>query len=129
MSDQSSRNKTQFVDVEKVFASKDARLLRRIPKFLIRYLKKIVHQNEINELLTATDGLNGIEFIEYCIKFWDIKIDIIGAEQVPKDSRLIFAANHPLGGIDGLCLLRAIHFTSFPEKPVAFKMAISFIFS
>ena len=108
MTDQSSHNQLQLIDVEKVFSSKNAKLLKRIPGFVIRYLKKIVHQDEINELLTATDGLNGIEFIEYCIKFWDIKIDIIDAEQVPKDSRLIFASNHPLGGIDGLCLLRAI---------------------
>ncbi|MFA5815161.1 MAG: 1-acyl-sn-glycerol-3-phosphate acyltransferase [Bacteroidales bacterium] len=109
MPDQSNDNKIQPIDIEKVFASKDAKLLKRIPKFLIRYLKKIVHQDEINEFLRQNEGSDGIEFVSRCIEFMDLKVEVRGAENVPKDSRLIFAANHPLGGVDGLCLVKAIH--------------------
>ncbi len=109
MTDQSSHDRLQLIDVEKVFASKNARLLKRIPNFVLRYLKKIVHQEEINELLRSTDNLSGVEFVRYCIDHWKIKIDVVGIENVPKDSRLIFASNHPLGGVDGMCLLWAIN--------------------
>ena len=52
MSDPVKPDNVQLIDVEQVFATKDAKLLKRIPKFLIRYLKKIVHQDEINAFLT-----------------------------------------------------------------------------
>ncbi|TSA39160.1 MAG: glycerol acyltransferase [Porphyromonadaceae bacterium] len=109
MSDQSNDNKIQPIDIEKVFASKDANLLKRIPKFLIRYLKKIVHQDEINEFLRQNEGVDGIEFVNRCVEYLDIKVEVRGAENVPKNSRLIFAANHPLGGVDGMCLVKVIY--------------------
>lgn len=109
MPDQSQDNKIQLIDIEKVFASKDAKLLKRIPAFLIRYLKKIVHQDEINEFLIRNEGLEGIEFISRCIELLGITVDLRGCENIPENPRLIFAANHPLGGIDGLCLVKAIY--------------------
>lgn len=109
MPDQSSDTKIQLIDIEKVFAAKDAKLLKRIPKFLVRYLKKIVHQDEINEFLIKNEGVEGIEFVSRGIEFMDIKVEVIGSENIPKNPRLIFAANHPLGGVDGLCLVQAIH--------------------
>ena len=105
----SNDHKIQLIDIEKIFASKDVRLLKRIPKFLIRYLKKIVHQDELNEFLIRNEGVVGIDFVSRCIEFMDAKVEVIGAENIPKNSRLIFAANHPLGGIDGLCLFKAVH--------------------
>src|SRR5450759_1210812 len=109
MPDQSSDNKIQLIDIEKVFASKDARLLKRIPKFLVRYLKKIVHQDEINEFLIQNEGVEGIDFVNRCVEFMKLTIEVRGSENVPKDSRLIFASNHPLGGVDGMCLVKAIY--------------------
>lgn len=109
MDGQSNPRQLQLIDVEKVFASKDAKLLKRIPNFLIRYLKRIVHQDEINALLSENEGVEGIEFIHKVMEYLDITVQVIGAENVPKDGRFIFASNHPLGGVDGLCLIRAIH--------------------
>jgi len=109
MTGQPNDNQIQPIDVEQVFASKDARLLKRIPKFLIRYLKRIVHQDEINEFLRNNEGVDGIDFLNRGIEYMGIKIEILGLENIPKGSRLIFASNHPLGGVDGLCLLQTIH--------------------
>ncbi|MFA6127549.1 MAG: 1-acyl-sn-glycerol-3-phosphate acyltransferase [Bacteroidales bacterium] len=109
MTESSVEAKTQLIDIEKVFASKDAKLLQRIPKFLIRYLKKIVHQDEINDFLVKNEGVTGIEFVGKTIEFLDFHVKVVGEENVPKDSRLIFVSNHPLGGADGMCLLKAIH--------------------
>ena len=109
MPDKSNDKIIQLIDIEKVFASKDARMLKRIPKFLIRYLKKIVHQDEINEILIQNKDVEGIDFVRSFIEYMDIKIEVRGLENVPKNSRLLFAANHPLGGVDGMCLLKIIH--------------------
>jgi 1-acyl-sn-glycerol-3-phosphate acyltransferase len=109
MEDSSDSLKVQTIDVEQVFASKDAKLLKKIPRFVIRYLKRIVHQDEINEFLLANKGIEGIEFIRNVVRFMDIKIKTVGLENVPRDGRLIFASNHPLGGVDGICLMQVIH--------------------
>ncbi len=109
MTESSDDNLISLIDVEKVFASKDPKLLKRIPKFLIRYLKKIVHQDEINDFLTANDGVESVEFAARFIKYMGITVETHGIENVPKDARLIFVSNHPLGGLDGVCLVHTIH--------------------
>ena len=98
----------QLIDVEKAFASKNARLLKRMPRFLIRYLKRIVHQDEINDFLILNEGVTGLQFINRTLEFMGARIEVQGIEKVPKEGRLIFASNHPLGGLDGLCLLKVI---------------------
>jgi len=108
MTEQSPDKNIQLIEVEKVIASKNPRLLNRIPKFLIRYLKRIIHQDEINEFLQNNQGRQGIDFINSCLNRLDVSIEMIDLGNVPKDSRLIFVSNHPLGGIDGMCLLKAI---------------------
>ena len=40
------------IDIEKVFASKSEKISKLLPKFIIRYLKRIIHQDEINDLLS-----------------------------------------------------------------------------
>ncbi|HBB91230.1 MAG: hypothetical protein A2X22_12410 [Bacteroidetes bacterium GWF2_49_14] len=109
MAEETGTEEIQLIDVEKVFASKDARMLKRLPKFFIRYLKRIVHQDEINAFLIKNKGITGHEFLNRSIDYMGIKIEIKGLELIPKDGRLIFASNHPLGGIDGMCLVKTIH--------------------
>ncbi|MFH0761256.1 MAG: 1-acyl-sn-glycerol-3-phosphate acyltransferase [Bacteroidota bacterium] len=98
----------QLIDVEKVFASKNANLARKLPRFIIRYLKRIVHQDEINDFLIRNRGIEGLEFLERIVEFMDVRVEVRGLENVPRDGRLIFASNHPLGGVDGLFLLKTI---------------------
>lgn len=98
----------QLIDVEKVFASKDANLARKLPRFIIRYLKRIVHQDEINDFLIRNKGVEGLDFLEKIVEFMDIRVEVRGLEKIPRDGRLIFASNHPLGGVDGLFLLKTV---------------------
>ncbi|MCK5820951.1 MAG: glycerol acyltransferase [Bacteroidales bacterium] len=99
----------QLIDIEKVFASKDEKLLKRIPGFLIRYLKRIVHQDEINNFLIKNEGLVGIPFAKKAVEYMDIDLTICGEENIPDSSRIIIVGNHPLGGLDGSLLTTTIH--------------------
>jgi 1-acyl-sn-glycerol-3-phosphate acyltransferase len=99
-------NDLQLIDVEKVFESKDAKLLKRIPGFFIRYLKRIVHQDEINEFLIKHQDLSGMPFVIKGLEYMDVQLTINGMENLPKNPRLIVVANHPLGGLDGMLILR-----------------------
>lgn len=102
-------SKQQLIDVEKVFASKNPTLLKIIPQFVIRYLKRIIHQDEINEFLIQKGHLKGAEFGEAILNdLFGASYDVKGLDQLPEDGRFIFASNHPLGGLDGIALLVAV---------------------
>ncbi|MFA8435605.1 MAG: 1-acyl-sn-glycerol-3-phosphate acyltransferase [Marinifilaceae bacterium] len=102
-----NNNTTTFkpIDVEQVITSKSKQLAKVIPGFIIRYLKRIIHQDEINEFLSKNHQKQGIEFADSLLKEMDITYKIIGEENLPKDGKFILASNHPLGGPDGIILI------------------------
>lgn len=93
-----------LIDVDKILREKSPKYHRYIPKFLKSYLKKIVHQEEINEFLTASKDKVGIDFLEATLEFLDVKLEVKGLEYVPKEGLYTFVSNHPLGGQDGVSL-------------------------
>ncbi len=98
----------RLIDVEKVFASKNPALLRIIPSFIIRYLKRITHQEEINRFLAKKGHLKGIEFGKAILELFGASYEVIGLEGLSPTGRFVFASNHPLGGLDGIALLVAV---------------------
>ena len=87
--------------VKNVINEKSPKLAKWIPGFIIRYLKKIVHEERINEIIRDYGHLQGFDFSEAVIKHFNITIKIEGEENLPKGGKYIFASNHPLGGFDG----------------------------
>lgn len=98
----------KFIDIEKVIKSKNPKLLKWLPKFLINYLKKTIHQEEINEILDENKDKFDYEFAKDIITRFNVKINTNGLENIPKEGGYIFASNHPLGGIDALALVTVI---------------------
>ena len=96
------------IDVEQVLASKAPKLAKRLPRFLIRYLKKIIHQEEINEILAKYGDLNHMEFIRAGLGEMGVTWKVEGMERIPKEGRYLFTSNHPFGGMDGLILAQEI---------------------
>lgn len=84
----------QLIDIEKVFASKDEKLLKRIPGFFIRYLKRIVHQDEINDFLIKNRGVEGMPFVEKAVEYMDVELTIKGEGNLPENPRIIIVGNH-----------------------------------
>lgn len=97
-----------LIDIEKVFASKNPKLLKIIPSFIIRYLKKITHQDEINRIITSNNKIKGIEFSQAILDDFGVSYSTIGIENIPEKGRFLFASNHPLGGMDGIALITAV---------------------
>ena len=96
------------VDVEEVLYTKNPALKRTFPNFLIKYLKRVVHQDEINSFLKSHGHLKDAEFIEAGLKYFEIKYNVFGKENIPEQGRYIFVSNHPLGGLDGLVFIYEI---------------------
>ncbi len=98
----------KFIDIEKVFKEKNASLGNLIPGFIFRLIRRIVHEDEINEFLNRNKDYVGITFLKKVTAYFNTKYEIVGKESLPKSSRVVFAANHPLGGIEGIVLTEII---------------------
>lgn len=112
--DKTPSAKEKVVEIEKLFANKSPRLAKLIPGFLFRYLKKIVREDFVNDFLDKYGHLKNLDFINASIKDFNLNIHIEGRENIPKEGRFIFASNHPLGGLDGIVLMKIIS-DHFPE--------------
>ena len=97
------------VDIEKVIRGKSQKLADRLPRCVINYIKKIIHQDEINRLLLENREYTGVEFATHILKDLDVgyRVHFSGKRPAP-DGRYIFVSNHPLGGLDGMILISYI---------------------
>ncbi len=77
---------------------------KKIPKFIVNYLKRIVHEDELNVILTDFADLRNLEFIDATLKHLGITSSLKGKENLPHGGKYIFVSNHPLGGLDGLTI-------------------------
>lgn len=97
--------KGKFIEIEKVIGNKNPRLLKVLPRFIIRYLKRILHQDEINDFIERNGHLFGLEFVERIVIEYIKQLNVSGTVNIPVDKRFIIASNHPLGGLDGVALM------------------------
>jgi hypothetical protein len=103
----------KFIDIEKLIASKNPKLLKRTPKFFINYLKRKLHQDEINAFMADHKDVNGYDFSKDVINYFNIKVEVSGMENIPKDGGVIITLNHPLGGMDAMAIINDI----YPYRP------------
>ncbi len=95
------------IDIDDILKSKMGAKARYVPRFLVNWLKKIVHQDKVNAFLWESRHLTGTEWLEECVRYLDMTLIIDGKENLPApdDGKLYtFVSNHPLGGADGVAL-------------------------
>lgn len=95
------------IDIDKIIRDKAGDKAGRVPRFVVAWLKRIIHQDEINEFLEREGDKQGVPWLYDCVEFLDMKLQVEGEENLPapEDGRLYtFVSNHPLGGQDGVAL-------------------------
>ncbi|TJZ62753.1 glycerol acyltransferase [Sphingobacterium olei] len=98
----------KFIQVKEVIHKKSPRLAKWIPKPLISYLKRTIHEDEINYIMTTYKDLYGLDFVDALINELGVEVVLEGEDNIPIDESVIFASNHPLGGLDGIAFMHAI---------------------
>ncbi|MDD6892365.1 MAG: 1-acyl-sn-glycerol-3-phosphate acyltransferase [Bacteroidales bacterium] len=93
-----------LIDIDKILQQKMGKKARYVPGFVASYLKRIVHQEELNEFLLRVTDKKGVDFLEECMEFLDARLDVRGQENLPSEGLCTFVSNHPLGGQDGVAL-------------------------
>ncbi|MGN1236500.1 MAG: 1-acyl-sn-glycerol-3-phosphate acyltransferase [Bacteroidaceae bacterium] len=98
--------KTLEVNVEKILRDKAGTKAKYVPRFVVGWLKRILHQDEINAFLVEHQNEEGVDWLRSVIDYLNVTIVVKGLENLPKErnERYTFVSNHPLGGIDGVAL-------------------------
>lgn len=122
MDDSKQKKKAPVIDVGKVLRTKNPILAKAIPAFMINYLKRIIHQDELNDFMNQAGHLRDAAFINAGLKYFQIEYRVAGKENIPHDGRYFFVSNHPLGGLDGLVFMAELskHYTGikFPVNDI-----------
>ena len=95
------------IDIEQILRGKMGAKAKFVPGFLVNWLKRIVHEDEVNRFLWESRHLTGTEWLVECVRYLDMTLELEGVENLPSkdDGRLYtFVSNHPLGGADGVAL-------------------------
>lgn len=96
-----------FINVRSIISGRSPRLYKWIPGFIIRYLERIIHQEEINDFIKTHKSKNQ-QFCSDVVKYFNITYEVKGLENIPKEGKCVLAMNHPLGGMDALILVDAL---------------------
>ena len=95
------------IDIDRVLRSKMGNKADYVPEFGLRWLRKIIHQDQVNDFLWDSRELSGVDWLVATMHYLDVRLNVIGMENLPsKDSGKFytFVSNHPLGGADGVAL-------------------------
>lgn len=95
------------IDVDRVILQRSPKWHRRLPRFLIRWLEKLICQDKLNEMLRVAAGKRGSDFAHSVLQHLQVSARILHQNRLPgvADRKVIFVSNHPLGGLDGLILI------------------------
>ena len=94
--------------LKELVSEKNPRLAARIPGFIYGLMNCLLHIREVNEIIRKYGHLKGIPFIEAVLGYFEVKVKHPGGENLPVSGQYIFASNHPLGGFDGLMLIKVV---------------------
>jgi 1-acyl-sn-glycerol-3-phosphate acyltransferase len=96
------------INIRKIFASKNPKLAKLLPGFIFRYIEHVIHQEELNNFLLQHGDKTGIPFLNAALDYFNVSVALRGLENIPASGRYLFASNHPLGGFDGIILMKKI---------------------
>ncbi len=97
------------IDVHAVLRQRMPRLPRFLTSPLAKVLARVIHQDELNQLLLHMAQDPGVGAADNALADLGITVALRGQENLPPaERRCIFASNHPLGGLDGLALISSL---------------------
>ncbi|MGV6859608.1 MAG: GNAT family N-acyltransferase [bacterium] len=101
-----------MIDVEAILdgLSPDFKNRKHLYKTTSALLKRLLHQDEINRFIDSHQHMEGLEFLDAVLDHFDFKYSISNRDRcnIPATGKAIIVANHPLGSLDGLTLLKMV---------------------
>lgn len=126
MSEQIKKEDIQFIDIEGVLKKRLKGKYKFIPGFLFRYLKRKIHQEEINIGLEKFGHLTGLDFLKETLNYIGVDSEVEGMENIDPNRRYVLASNHPLGGLDGVAFIYRIGTEIGEAKAIVNDLLLNF---
>ena len=102
-----SENMAAKLDIKQLLPEKYAK--KRIPRCILCLLERVTAVDKINKLFASAPGKKNMEFVDACMRYLNVTCHVVGEENLPVDgSKLIFASNHPQGGIEAICIAHVL---------------------
>lgn len=98
----------KVIDLRKVFTAKVPKLMKHMPEWAFRRIQRLLHEDDINDILVRFKDLQGVEFINAVVQDFNLKLVLNGTENLQAGQRIVVASNHPLGGLDGMALIGVV---------------------
>ena len=97
-----------LLDLNKILGPK---LRKKLPRFVINFLKRRIHEDDVNHVVMTVEHYKGVEFFDEALNYLDITYRIRGEEHLATgtDKKYIFVCNHPLGGPEALIIGSIFH--------------------
>ena len=120
-----------MLNIEQSVTDKFPGFAERLPiirKSTLSILRKLTREQEINAFLREHQGQRGIDFIDRIFEYFNFNYSVSQRERsnIPAQGRVVIIANHPIGSLDGLALLRLVSEVRKDVKIVANDMLMAF---
>ena len=98
-----------------------------LAKPLIYLLRQLLHETDIKEFVERYPHIDGIDFVEQVLDYFNVTYSIRDNEKqhIPATGKVVIIANHPIGSLDGLALLKLVHEVRTDVKVMANQMLMS----
>lgn len=97
-----SENRTDYLlDVNELLGPE---LKKKLPRFAVNFLKKRIHQDDINNCILKAEHYKGVGFFDEALAYVNITYKVRGLENLDLQKKYVFACNHPLGGPESLII-------------------------
>ena len=100
-----------MIDAEKILKETYPDLkIGKDSKLMLRIVKKLLHEDDFNKVIVNNQHLRGFAFLDKLLDYFRFSYQVSpkSYENIPSEGRLIIVANHPIGTLDGLALVKLI---------------------
>jgi putative hemolysin len=94
---------------------------RHFSRTLSRFLGFLFYESRFQRFSETYPHLRGFDFVEEGLRYFDFDLRLTESERerIPASGRVVIAANHPIGSLDGLALLKLVRGVRPDVKVVA----------
>ena len=104
------------IHLDEIIRSKAGKSKKKIPRFVTGFLSWLIKEDNLNDFLRFNGHSTGVDTMNNAVEYFDVSLELVNKENIPTNGeKLIFASNHPLGGLDGICLSSVLG-TTFDKK-------------
>lgn len=102
-----------MLNIERAIQQKYPQFENKSPwlkKPTLSLLRKLTHEQDINQFLAINEDLKGFDFIDQVLEYFNFSYSVshLDRKKIPASGRIVIVANHPLGALDGLALLKMV---------------------